>query len=116
MPRRTPKRQDRKLAAIVKTMRKSTSKQMNIEWGKTSRVNVSDRTLRNRLIDIGSLKKSESQATPKHQRLQWTTDDWKCVIFSDESQICVGNGDEVGTFVWRQPSEKFEPDCLVTKS
>ena len=32
----------------------------------------------------------------------WTVDDCEKVIFSNESRICVGHGDDAGTFVWRQ--------------
>uniref|UniRef100_A0A3B1JS01 Uncharacterized protein n=1 Tax=Astyanax mexicanus TaxID=7994 RepID=A0A3B1JS01_ASTMX len=30
------------------------------------------------------------------------------VIFSDESRICIGQGDDAGTFVWCRSSEIYE--------
>uniref|UniRef100_A0A3B1JDA5 Tc1-like transposase DDE domain-containing protein n=1 Tax=Astyanax mexicanus TaxID=7994 RepID=A0A3B1JDA5_ASTMX len=34
------------------------------------------------------------------------------VIFSDESRICIGQGDDAGTFVWCRSSEIYEEACL----
>ena len=58
----------------------------------------------------------------KKNRLQWckkykcwSSDDWKEVIFSDESCVCLGTGDDTGIFVWGQADGKFKEDCLNTK-
>lgn len=123
-PRATSIKQDRYLIKICRKMRKSTSKQINIEWTKSSGSNVCDRTVRNRLNQHGyrfRKAKTKPLLTKKHrlQRLRWakqhkrwTKEDWNKVIFSDESKICVGSGDDAGRFVWRLPTEKFQENCL----
>lgn len=39
---------------------------------------------------------------------------WKGVIFSDESQIVVGNDNRI--FVWRKKDEGYRPDCVCPRS
>lgn len=126
-PRATSSRQDRKLVNLAKSMRSCTSKQLNAEWSKY-RVKVCARTVRNRLNDKRyhfCKAKTKPYMTIKHKksRLQWckkhkswSFDDWKKVIFSDESRICLGTGDGTGIFVWRRADEKFKEDCLKTKT
>uniref|UniRef100_A0A4W6BIB5 Transposase Tc1-like domain-containing protein n=1 Tax=Lates calcarifer TaxID=8187 RepID=A0A4W6BIB5_LATCA len=99
---KTSKRQDRKLKAICLENRKCTAKQMRNKWEETG-VNVCDRTVRNRLKEMGFTyrkAKRKPSLTPKQKktRLQWakekqlwTVDDWMKVIFSDESRICIGS-------------------------
>lgn len=123
-PRSTSVNQDKHLITICRKMRKSTSKQMNVEWTKILKTAVCDRTLRNRLHEHGySFRKVKTKPllSKKHRRERlrwakqhrnWTIDVWNTVIFSDESRICVGSGDDVGRFVWRLPSEKFHASCL----
>ena len=42
----------------------------------------------------------------------WAVDDWEKVIFSDESRIYVGHGDDAGTFVCRRGNEAYLDDCI----
>uniref|UniRef100_A0A3B3YRI5 Transposase Tc1-like domain-containing protein n=1 Tax=Poecilia mexicana TaxID=48701 RepID=A0A3B3YRI5_9TELE len=110
-PRKTLKRQDKQLKAICLENRKSTTKQMKHKWEEAG-VNVCDRTVRNRLKEMGfqyRKAKRKPALTPKHKRTRlqwakerqsWTVDDWMKVVFSDESIICIGQGDDAGTFVW----------------
>uniref|UniRef100_A0A3B5PSX5 Transposase Tc1-like domain-containing protein n=1 Tax=Xiphophorus maculatus TaxID=8083 RepID=A0A3B5PSX5_XIPMA len=110
-PRKTSKRQDKQLKAICLENRKSTTKQMKHKWEEVG-VNVCDRTVRNRLKEMGfqyRKAKRKPALTPKHKRTRlqwakerqsWTVDDWMKVVFSDESRICIGQGDDAGTFVW----------------
>ena len=77
-------------------------------------VDVCDRTVRNRHREMGfsyrkNKKKLALKAAQKKKCLQWATNkctwtvnDWEKLIFSDESQIFVGHGDDAGTFVWRR--------------
>ncbi|CAJ0964526.1 unnamed protein product [Ranitomeya imitator] len=83
-----------------------------------------DRTVRNRLKEMGFTYrkvKRKPSLTPKQKktRLQWakekqswTVDDWMKVLFSDESRICIGQGDDAGTFVWCRSNEIYKDDCL----
>uniref|UniRef100_A0A3Q2UHF8 Transposase Tc1-like domain-containing protein n=1 Tax=Fundulus heteroclitus TaxID=8078 RepID=A0A3Q2UHF8_FUNHE len=94
-PRKTSQRQDRKLKAICLKNQKFTTKQM-YEWEETG-VNVCDRTVRNRLKEMGFTyrkAKRKPSLTPKQKktRLQWakekqswTVDEWMKVIFMDLS-------------------------------
>uniref|UniRef100_A0A3B5QWB7 Tc1-like transposase DDE domain-containing protein n=1 Tax=Xiphophorus maculatus TaxID=8083 RepID=A0A3B5QWB7_XIPMA len=103
-PRKTSKRQDKQLKEVG--------------------VNVCDRTVRNRLKEMGfqyRKAKRKPALTPKHKRTRlqwakerqsWTVDDWMKVVFSDESRICIGQGDDAGTFVWCRSSEIYEEACL----
>lgn len=123
-PRKTSATQDRHLRRICKENRRCTSKQLNAEWSKQSRTQVCDKTLRNRLHSMGyAFRKAKVKPflTKKHrmtrlqwaqQRKDWTSDQWNRVIFSDECRICVGYGDDNGTFVWRMKNEKFKDDCV----
>uniref|UniRef100_A0A3B5PUV6 Transposase Tc1-like domain-containing protein n=1 Tax=Xiphophorus maculatus TaxID=8083 RepID=A0A3B5PUV6_XIPMA len=102
-PRQTSKRQDKQLKAICLENRKSTTKQMKHKWEEVG-VNVCDRTVRNRLKEMGfqyRKAKRKPALTPKHKRTRlqwakerqsWTVDDWMKVVFSDESRICIGQG------------------------
>ncbi len=96
---------------------------MRNKWAETG-VNICDRTVRNGLKEMGFTyrkAKRKPSVTPKQKktRLQWakekqswTVDDWMKVIFSDESRICIGQGDDAGTFVWCRSNEIYEDDCL----
>ena len=42
---------------------------------------------------------------------QWTEDDWRNVVFSDESKFMIGLGKQ-GPRVWRQAHERHQPSCL----
>uniref|UniRef100_A0A3B5QEL9 Transposase Tc1-like domain-containing protein n=1 Tax=Xiphophorus maculatus TaxID=8083 RepID=A0A3B5QEL9_XIPMA len=122
-PRKTSKRQDKQLKAICLENRKSTTKQMKHKWEEVG-VNVCDRTVRNRLKEMGfqyRKAKRKPALTPKHKRTRlqwakerqsWTVDDWMKVVFSDESRICIGQGDDAVTFVWCHSSEIYEEACL----
>jgi len=44
------------------------------------------------------------------QKLTWKTDDWKSVIFSDETQVVIGQNKNI--YIWRKPHEVWRPECL----
>ena len=52
-------------------------------------------------------KKRVTWCKKKRQR---PCDDWKKVIFSDESQIVIGNDNRV--YIWRKSDETFQPECI----
>uniref|UniRef100_A0A8C1NF85 Transposase Tc1-like domain-containing protein n=1 Tax=Cyprinus carpio TaxID=7962 RepID=A0A8C1NF85_CYPCA len=122
-PRKTSKRQDRKLKAICLENRKCTTKQMRNKWAESG-VHVCDRTVRNRLKEMGftyrkakrkpslTSKQKKTRFQWAKERQSWTVDDWMRVIFSDESRICIGQGDDAGTFVWCRSNEIYEDNCL----
>lgn len=122
-PRKTSKRQDRKLKAICLENRKCTTKQMRNKWAESG-VHVCDRTVRNRLKEMGftyrkakrkpslTSKQKKTRFQWAKERQSWTVDDWMRVIFSDESRICIGQGDDAGTFVWCRSNKIYEDNCL----
>ena len=50
--------------------------------------------------------------TPK-QKQSWSVDDWKKVIFGDESQICIGQGEDPRTYVWHHSEENIQISPLI---
>lgn len=65
-------------------------------------------------------KPNENQLTPKHKkiRLQWTKEkklwsvgDWMKVIFTDQSPICFGQGDDAATIIWCCSNETYKDDA-----
>ena len=84
---------------------------------------VKARTVRNYLKELGfeyavKVKKQWSGATHHKQRMAWCTqymswthDDWKDVIFSDESTFYVLKRKNQCK-IWRLEKEKFLPECL----
>ena len=51
----------------------------------------------------------------RKKRLSWTVEnDWKQVIFSDESQIVIGQNKRV--YVWRSANEAYRPECMSPSS
>ena len=59
-------------------------------------------------------KKSSLQWWNKYKC--WSTDDWKKIIFSDESNVCLGIEDDSEIFVCRTADEKFKEDSLKTEA
>jgi hypothetical protein len=46
-------------------------------------------------------------------RLHWTTDDWRCMLWTDETAMqCLG---QVHGKVTRRKGEEYEPDCVQYK-
>uniref|UniRef100_A0A3B1JFU1 Transposase Tc1-like domain-containing protein n=1 Tax=Astyanax mexicanus TaxID=7994 RepID=A0A3B1JFU1_ASTMX len=76
-PRKTSKRQDKQLKAICLENRKSTTKQLKMKhkWEEAG-ANVCDRTVRNRLKEMGfqyRKAKRKPSLTPKHKRTRLAT-------------------------------------------
>lgn len=122
-PRKSTKRQDRTLRRISLGNRKLTSPQINRIWSETCNVEVCTSTVRRRLLAKG-LKGCRARSKPyltnahRSRRLawakkhvQWTTEQWKKVIFSDESNFYL-TGNQCNKYVRRFPGEEFKPYCL----
>lgn len=126
-PRKTSKRHDKQLKAICLENRRCTTRQMKKKWEEAG-VKVCDRTVQNRLKEMGfsyrkakrkpslTLKQKRTRLQWAKERQSWTVNDWMKVIFSDESRICIGQGDDAGTFVWCCSSEIYKDDCLKKTS
>ena len=87
-------------------------------------VKVSDRTVRRRLVNAGlpariARKKPFLNVVQRQKRVvwakehvSWTAEDWKKVIFSDETRISVFGSDGL-CYVRRWPGEDCLPECLT---
>ena len=109
-PRKTSKRQDKKLKAICRENKTFTTKEMKNKWAEIG-VNVSDRTVRNRLNEMGFTDrkaKRKQELTPKQKKTKlqlaiekksWTgsLDDWMRTIFGDVPPICTDQVNNAGT-------------------
>ena len=82
---------------------------------------MSSRTVRRRLSETGVNARRPRKIpllTENHWRLrlrwatthtQWTLDDWKSVLFTDESKVSIGY--DGALYVWRRKGEEFLPEC-----
>jgi transposase len=119
-PKKMAKRDHRNLMSDVKKNRRATLQDIT----NNAPSNVSQSTIRRALHEnninsrIAAKKpfiKDVNQAKRlafalKHKNL--TADDWKNVLWTDESSFEVGkNSQQVR--VWRNPSERFDPSCLT---
>ena len=47
-----------------------------------------------------------------HDHKRWTLDDWKNVVWSDESSF-ISFPTNGRVYVWRTPKQAYDPDCLL---
>ena len=87
---------------------------------------VSSRTVRRRLSETGvnaRRPRKNPLLTENHRRLrlgwattrtQWTLDDWKSVLFTDESKVSIGN--DGALYVWRRKVRNFSLNVVIVRS
>lgn len=129
-PKKTTPQTDRvirRLATRTAANRRSTLGQITGEINAGLNTHISEDTVSRRLHEHGihSRKPTKVQATnPKNRlyRLQWgrdhalwTLEDWKKVLFSDESRISL-DGPDGGIRIWRTKDEAMHPDCMHSTS
>lgn len=118
-------RSERRLARVVQRNRRATVRQIASHLNQGATVNVSERTVRRTLRRIGygsrrPVRKPLLSALNKRRRLQfakehkhWTVDDWKRVMWSDESRFQMHRAD--GRMrIWRKQHESMDPNCIAT--
>ena len=118
----TPKT-DRRIVRLALNNRRASSGDINKEL-RGMGVKVSNRTVRRRLVKAGlrariARKKPFLNVVQRQKRVAWakehvtwTQEDWKKVIFSDETRISVFGSDGV-RYVRRRPGEDCLPECLM---
>ena len=116
-------RQDRALVRLFLSNRRLTNSDLCEEWRHSTGVKVSTSTIRKRLLRSG-LRGCKAKKKPKvlekqrkariawaKEHLNWTSEDWDKVIFSDESTFTIQN--HAGSnFVRRRPQEAFSLQCI----
>jgi transposase len=122
--RKTTGREDRQLVRLTKSNRWLSSKQLQVLWNEASSVDVSASTVRRRLNEKGfsakipvkkpllNLRQRKARVDWAKAHKDWTAEQWRMVIFSDESKFNVisSNGSRR---VWRKPSEHYSNDCVL---
>jgi transposase len=114
---------ERQLCRLALKDRRMSSKRLQ-QAMKASGVEMSDRTVRQKLCENGlkarrPRKKPFLNETQRKKRLMWALqhkdwmcDDWAKVIWSDETRISIFGSDGV-KFVRRRPGEDMLPACLT---
>lgn len=126
-PRKMSARGEARLRRVVKKHRgkvlRDIASEFNIENDENS---VSQRTIQRYLHKNGIYRRvvkkrmvvkevnRKKRLTWCLQKRRWTVNDnWKHIIFSDESQIVIGQNNRV--YVWRTASEAFRPECMSSE-
>ena len=118
------KRDDRTLKNMVLKDRRATSGELAAELAHHG-VLVSPQTVRERLVKMGYVVRRPKKKPLLTTRMmkarldwakrhaEWTVEDWKNVIWSDESKFNLYRSDG-HQFVRRRSDEEYHPDCLET--
>ena len=119
----TSARSDRGLFRMVRKNRRQTLNDLTSRFNEMYGNNLSARTVRRRLFNEGYKRRRVSKATTiskinREKRREfcreksgWTVNEnWKKVIFSDETQVVVGQNKKL--FIWRKDEEKYLPQCV----
>ena len=113
----------RRLVRQMKGDRKKTLAVVTRDFNNNNNVRVSQKTVWRRLRQFGyrrciCKKKIRIRVENRVKRVRWcmekrnwtVRDNWKNVIFSDESQIVIGGDQRV--HIWRKSDETWLPDCI----
>jgi transposase len=123
-PRVTSSREDRILKTLILKDRLKTAAELCNDLQSISGSSISSRTIQRRLVEQGfksckPAKKPLLTAAMKKKRLDWakehkdwTVNDWRRVIFSDESKFNMIGSDGKQT-IRRRRGERFRPDCVI---
>lgn len=124
-PKTTSAAEDRFIITTSKRNRRLTAPDINRELNKTRSNKVSVSTVKNRLSAAGlrgrvAVKKPLLRAIHKEKRLEWakqhehwTVEQWKSVLWTDESKFQIF-GSNRRVFVRRRSHERVSESCLVS--
>ncbi len=118
-------RDQRRMGRLVKDDRKATVTQITAHYNQGMQNTISERTTRRTLKQMGyssrrphrvlllsaKNRKRRLQFTQAHQN--WTIEDWKSVVWSDESRFLLWHSDG-RVRIWRKEHESMDSSCLVS--
>lgn len=128
--RQTSARADRRLLRLVRGNRTLPATLLRLLWdtrGHNGQL-LTSQTVRRRILETGLRSRrmrKRLRLSPAHvvarerwamQRVHWRLQQWRRVVFSDESRFNLFRSDG-RVRVWRQPGQEFHPECLqITES
>lgn len=122
-PRKTSSRIDREIIKKITAKRSLSAPKIAGQLHEQFGVSIHPQTVRNRIHDAGfkarvarkkpfiSKKNEAARLKWAKEHSTWTIDDWKRVIWSDESKFNLFGSDGI-VKVWRKPGEDMRKDCL----
>ncbi|GFV37714.1 transposable element Tcb1 transposase [Trichonephila clavipes] len=123
-PRVTTPNEDRYLAVTAKRNRWSTASDLSRQISSATGTTISRQTVYRRLGHISLYARRPVrcvQLTATHCRLQltwsrehalWTSQQWSCVMFSDESRFSL-QSDSHRTLIWKAPGTRYHQDNTI---
>ncbi len=115
----------RRMGRLVRDDRTATVTQITTRYNQGMQNSISERTARRTLKQMGyssrrphrvpllsaKNRKRRLQFTQAHQN--WTIEDWKNVVWSDESRFLLRYSDD-RVRIWHKEHENMDPFCLVS--
>lgn len=118
-------RGERRVARIVRSNRRATTRQITAEFNAGASQSISQRTTRRTLQRMGfssrrpsrvpliSQKNRKRRLLWAQERRNWSLEEWKKVAWSDESRFLLHHAD--GRIrIWRKQHEFMDPSCQMT--
>ena len=122
-PRKMTKRAESRLLRLVRKNRQLPLRDITNDFNEGGEVQVHHKTVqrilhKNKIFRRVIRKKMVVRGVNRKKRLSWclarrrwtVENDWRQVIFSDESQIVIGQNNRV--YVWRSANEAYRPECM----
>lgn len=122
-PRKVTRRGEVRLLRTVKKNRGKVLREITNDFNEGGVVRVHPKTIqrylhKNKIFRRVVRKKMVVREVNKKKRLSWCLErrrwtvnlHWNQVIFSDESQIVIGQNNRV--YVWRSSNEAYRPECM----
>lgn len=125
-PRVTTPQQDRYVTLTARRNRRMPARQLSSELAAVSGVRVSRQTVYRRLRAVGLYARRPAVCVPltrlhirsrlqwSQQHRNWTLNEWRNVMFTDESRFSLHN-DSRRAIVWRERGTRFNPTNIVER-